>query len=176
VQPAPAGMRVAVGQHRQHRPGAEQRARRDHRHPPAAKRAELAWLRDRGITLADIGQADIDQWLRTGPSAILARDFLSWASSRGYCRRLEIPVLSRTTGAAISQDQRWALAARLLNDTALDPMDRIAGCLLLLYGQPLSRIAAMTTSQVACRGHDTFLTSAATTSSCPARSPTPSSS
>ena len=117
----------------------------------------LAWLRDRGTMLADAGHADIDQWLRTGPSAVLARDFLSWASSRGYCRRLEIPVPSRATGAAISQDQRWTLAARLLNDTALDPTDRVAGCLLLLYGQPLSRIAVMTTSQVACRGDDTFL-------------------
>ena len=101
--------------------------------------------------------ADIDQWLSTGPSAVLARDFLSWASSRGYCRRLEITVPSRITGAAISQDQRWALAARLLNDTALDPTDRVAGCLLLLYGQPLSRIAVMTTSQVTRRSDGTSL-------------------
>jgi integrase len=57
----------------------------------------------------------------------------------------------RATGPAISQDQRWALTARLLHDTALDPTDRAAGCLLLLYGQPLSRIAAMTTSQVTRR-------------------------
>jgi hypothetical protein len=117
----------------------------------------LAWLRGRGTMLADAGHADIDQWLRTGPSAVLARDFLSWASSRGHCRRLEIPVPSRTTGAAISQDQRWTLAARLLDDTALDPTDRVAGCLLLLYGQPLSRIAIMTTSQVARHGDGTFL-------------------
>jgi hypothetical protein len=117
----------------------------------------LAWLRDRGTTLADACQADIDQWLSTGPSAVLARDFLSWASSRGYCRRLEIPVPSRTAGAAISQDQRWALAARLLNDTTLGPTDRVAGCLLLLYGQPLSRIAVMTTSQVTRRSDGTFL-------------------
>jgi hypothetical protein len=60
------------------------------------------------------------------------------------------------TGPAISQDQRWALTARLLHDTALDPTDRVAGCLLLLYGQPLSRIAAMTTSQVTRRDDQTF--------------------
>jgi hypothetical protein len=117
----------------------------------------LAWLREHGTTLAGAGQADIDQWLRTGPSAVLARDFLSWAAERGHCRRLEIPAPSRTAGAAISQDQRWALAARLLHDTALDPTDRVAGCLLLLYGQPLSRIAVMTTSQVTRLGGDTFL-------------------
>ena len=117
----------------------------------------LAWLRGRGTTLAACGQADIDQWLRTGPSACLARDFLTWAASRGHCRRLTIPAPPRATGPAISQDQRWALAARLLHDTALDPTDRVAGCLLLLYGQPLSRIAAMTTSQVTRRDGETFI-------------------
>ena len=117
----------------------------------------LAWLRGRGTELAACGQADIDQWLRTGPSACQARDFLAWAASRGHCQQLSIPTPPRATGPAISQDQRWALTARLLHDTALDPTDRVAGCLLLLYGQPLSRIAAMTTSQVTRRDGQTFL-------------------
>jgi integrase len=117
----------------------------------------LAWLRGRGTELAACGQADIDQWLRTGPSACLARDFLAWAASRGHCQRVSIPAPPRPTGPAISQDQRWTLTARLLHDTALDPTDRVAGCLLLLYGQPLSRIAAMTTSQVTRRDDQTFI-------------------
>ena len=117
----------------------------------------LAWLRGRGTTLGACGQADIDQWLRTGPSACLARDFLAWAASRGHCQPLSIPAPPRAAGPAISQDQRWTLAARLLHDTALDPTDRVAGCLLLLYGQPLSRIAVMTTSQVTRRGDETFI-------------------
>ena len=117
----------------------------------------LAWLRGRRITLATCGQADIDQWLHTGPSACTTRDFLAWAASRGHCRPLTIPAPPRDTGPAISQDQRWALTARLLHDTALEPTDRVAGCLLLLYGQPLSRIAAMTTSQVTHRDHETFI-------------------
>ena len=111
----------------------------------------LAWLRSRGTELTACGQADIDQWLHTGPSARTARDFLAWAAARGHCQQLSIPAPPRATGPAISQDQRWALTARLLRDTALDPTDRVAGCLLLLYGQPLSRIAAMTTSQVTRR-------------------------
>jgi hypothetical protein len=117
----------------------------------------LAWLRGRGVTLVSCRQAHIDQWLHTGPSACTARDFLAWAASRGHCRRLTIPVPSRATGPAISQDQRWALTARLLHDTALEPTDRVAGCLLLLYGQPLSRIAAMTASQVTRRDSGTSL-------------------
>ena len=117
----------------------------------------LAWLRSRHITLSDCRQGDIDQWLRTGPSASLARDFLIWASSRGHSLRLDIPAPAHATGASISQDQRWAYAARLLHDDALDPTDRVAGCLLLLYGQPLSRIAVMTTSQVTRSGEEMLI-------------------
>jgi hypothetical protein len=117
----------------------------------------LAWLRSRGTELAACGQADIDQWLHTRPSACLARDFLAWAAARGHCQQLSIPAPPRATGSAISQDQRWALTARLLHDTTLDPTDRVAGCLLLLYGQPLSRIAAITTGQVTRRDDQTFI-------------------
>jgi hypothetical protein len=117
----------------------------------------LAWLRSRRTELTACRQADVDQWLHTGPSACLARGFLAWAAERGHCRPLTIPPPPRATGPAISQDQRWALTARLLHDTALDPTDRVAGCLLLLYGQPLSRIAAMTTSQVTRRDDQAFI-------------------
>ena len=135
----------------------------------------LAWLRGRGTTLAAAGQTDIDQWLRTGPSAILARDFLSWAPTRPL-PAAEIPVPARTTGPAISQDQRWALISRLLNDATLDPTDRVAGCLLLLYGQPLSRIAVDDHQPGhPPRGRHVPPASAAMTSPSPARSPPPSS-
>ncbi len=76
------------------------------------------------------------------------RDFLTWAAARGHCPALHVPRPARRAGTATSQDQRWAQAARLLHDATLDLTDRAAGCLLLLYGQQLSRIAAMTTSQV----------------------------
>jgi hypothetical protein len=117
----------------------------------------LTWLRSRHTTLSDARQGDIDQWLRTGPSASLARDFLTWAASRGHAQRLDIPAPERAAGVSISQDQRWTHAARLLHDDALDPTDRVAGCLLLLYGQPLSRIAVMTTSQVTCSGQEMLI-------------------
>ena len=117
----------------------------------------LSWLRARGTDLSACGQADIDQWLRTGPAARLARDFLIWAGARGHCTPLTIPAPARATGPAISQDQRWTHVARLLDDAALDPTDRVAGSLLLLYGQPLSRIAAMTTSQITRRDDTTFI-------------------
>ncbi len=48
-------------------------------------------------------------------------------------------------------------AGRLLHDGSLDPADRVAGCLLLLYGQQLSRIAAITTGQVSRRDDAVFV-------------------
>ena len=60
---------------------------------------------------------------------------------------------TRTTGTAIDADERWALVARLLHDDTIELTDRVAGALLLCYGQQLSRIAVMTTEQVH-RRHD----------------------
>jgi len=117
----------------------------------------LSWLRDRGTELSTCRQTDIDQWLRTGPAATLARDFLTWAAARHHCVPLTIPAPARATGPAISSGQRWTRIVRLLNDTTLDPTDRVAGSLLLLYGQPLSRIAAITTSQITRRDDTTFI-------------------
>ena len=51
----------------------------------------LAWLRSRHTTLTDCQQGDIDQWLHTGPSASLARDFLTWAASRRHAQQFDIP-------------------------------------------------------------------------------------
>lgn len=117
----------------------------------------LAWLASRGQSLASCRHADLDDWLATGPGAWQVRGFLTWAARRGHCRPFTIPGPGRAHGAATSPDQRWALAARLLHDSSLDPTDRVAGCLLLLYGQQLSRIAALTTGQVTRRDDAVFV-------------------
>jgi hypothetical protein len=117
----------------------------------------LAWLHGHGTTLRDCRQRDADDWLATGPGARHARDFTSWAAARGHCPQLDIPAPARRDGTAAGQDQRWIQAARLLHDDTLDLTDRAAGCLLLLYGQQLSRIAAMRASQVTSGGGTVFV-------------------
>ena len=110
--------------------------------------ALLDWLHERGAAFPDAHQADIDAWLSTGPAAYLARDFLDWAASTGHGPKLTIPRLERSTGTALDADQRWQLLARLLHDDTLELTDRVAGCLVLIYGQQLSRITTLTRDQI----------------------------
>jgi site-specific recombinase XerD len=108
----------------------------------------LSWLGQRGTTLPACRQADAEDWLATSPGAGHVREFLTWAARRGYCPPLEVPGPQRHTGTAITGTQRWDLAARLLHDDSIEVTDRVAGCLVLLYGQAMTRIAALATSQV----------------------------
>jgi len=121
------------------------------RHRVHAVVAFLSWLRELDLTLASCRQGDVETWLATSPAAYDVRDFLAWAADGKHCQKLDIPRPQRKTGTAISPGQRWELISRLLHDDTLDLTDRGAGCLLLLFGQHLSRTAAMTTQQIITR-------------------------
>ena len=109
----------------------------------------LNWLADHGTTLAEVGQADIDSYLAgQSPSRYRVRDFLKWAAAAGHTDPVTIATPGRNPGPATDHDERWAQIARLLHDEGIELTDRVAGALLLLYGQHLSRIAAMTPQQV----------------------------
>ena len=113
----------------------------------------LDWLDQHGVPLAQCSQSDVDLWLTDGPAGYPVRDFLTWAAEHHHSPPMVAPTIGRTTGTATDPDARWALVARLLHDDTLDLTDRVAGSLLLCYGQQLSRIAVMTTDQVR-RNHD----------------------
>jgi hypothetical protein len=49
----------------------------------------------------------------------------------------------------LEEEQRFAVVRRLVDDRGIDPRDRLAGLLLLLYAQPLTRTAALRTNDVA---------------------------
>lgn len=117
----------------------------------------LDWLATHDQTLATTSQADIDGWLATGPAAGEARDFLLWAAEHDHCLPLTIPTTGRRSGTSMPPDRRWAVLARLLHDDTINLTDRVAGCLLLCYAQPLSRLTAMTADQVGCRPHSTTI-------------------
>jgi hypothetical protein len=110
----------------------------------------ITWLRDNGTSLAGATQADIDTWLAGGPGTNHhARAFVIWASRHGHARDLGIPLHPRREALTqIEDDQRWALVRGLLHDDAHAIEDRVAGLLVLLYGQPIARIARLTRDQI----------------------------
>lgn len=105
----------------------------------------LAWLAARDHTLGTSRQADIDDWFATGPSTHWAvRNFLAWAMDARRCPRLRVPRHQGRAGRGLDQHQRLAILGRLFSDTSIELCDRVAGCLVLLYAQPLARIRAIT--------------------------------
>jgi len=118
----------------------------------------LNWLGDHGATLGDVGQGDVDTYLTGGSARYRVRDFLQWAAAGRHAQHLEVPTLGRTPGQpAACGEERWAQVARLLHDDTIEITDRVAGALLLIYGQQLSRIAAITLDQIKTVDSQTFL-------------------
>lgn len=123
--------------------------------------AFLTGLQDAGRHLGETTQHDIDSWF-AGPGAIrhVVRPFLTWArQNRQLPRQIELPptyVGKHVT--PMDAEQRWQIARRLTTCDSLDPADRIAAALIVLYAQPVSRVVALTTDDVTVTETGTSLT------------------
>jgi hypothetical protein len=109
--------------------------------------ALITWLRDNSATLASCDQHLIDRWLADNGRSTNhnARAFLLWTRRNGHTRNVMIP--QRTTEGPvvrIEEDDRWTLVHRFLHDDGIAIAERVAGLLLLLYGQPLTKVAHIT--------------------------------
>jgi hypothetical protein len=121
-------------------------------HPKLCLLAAIAlcsFLDAQGLNLSECHQGDIDRWFDQGlPSADRVSDFLDWVKERKLTADLVVAPSHLRAGATMDEDTRWALVRRLLHDDTLEVGDRVAGCLVLLYGQQVSRIAVLTRDQV----------------------------
>jgi hypothetical protein len=119
----------------------------------------IKWLRQRGTSVADCRQADIDEWLSGGvKTRFRIRPFVTWAVQRRMMQKVSIPKLGKDAAAVpVDLDGRIALARRLLSDDALDPADRFAGALVVIYAQPVTRIVRLKTTDVIESEGNTFI-------------------
>ena len=110
----------------------------------------IAWLRARGTSLATCTQHDIDGWLASDLWVrYFARTFLIWSVRNQHAHRVVIPIPPKDTSMTlIEQDQRWAHVRRLVKGDEIDTTARVAGLLLLLFAQPLSRTSLIRVDQV----------------------------
>ncbi len=107
----------------------------------------LSWLRERGTDLVSATQADIDAWFATGPTTrVHSRSFLRWAIATHRRAPLQLPVDRRGAAVGITEPARLDLLGRFLGDDSLPLVDRVAGCLVLLYALPVSRISGLRTT------------------------------
>lgn len=110
----------------------------------------LSWLHEsHGRLLADCVQADVDSWLADGPTTRHAMcTFFVWAKQARLCQGITIGHRQALSARQLTQEDRLSwLRECLVNDSETLPY-RVAGALLLLYAQPIVRIACLRTTDV----------------------------
>jgi hypothetical protein len=117
-----------------------------------------AWLLTREHTLATCTQGNLEEWLHQHPTARAehVRAFVTWAARRDMMPVVDVPAARTTLVAPVLSDERWSVARRLIAEPGIAATDRLAGSLVVIYAQPLARIARLTV-------HDIHLESACVT-------------
>jgi hypothetical protein len=110
----------------------------------------LDWLTAHDLTLQTAGQGDLEAWLAGEQAShrLEAGHFVRWANAQKLTS-LDFPA-TRWGGptGVIDTQTRWQQARWLLHDTTLDPEDRVAGLLVLLYAQWPSAVSRLTLDHV----------------------------
>jgi len=110
----------------------------------------LTWLHStHQRTAATCLQQDVDEWLASGPTTrSKVRNFFSWAKKARLNASVRITHQQPPPECALTQEQRLAWTKELLSGEPDTLAYRVAGILLLLYAQPLTKIAALPTTAV----------------------------
>ena len=105
----------------------------------------LKWLyAEHGLAMQGLRQAHLNQYLGEGPTTRYAiRTFLVWQIKNKEIGRLEIPHRYAATKPLITQQQRLDLIRQCIESTGAPLSFRVAGLILLLFGQPVGKIAAL---------------------------------
>jgi hypothetical protein len=119
-----------------------------------------AWAAAHGMMLAQLRQEDLDRWIDEGPSTTASiRPFLKWAARGRLIAPLQAaPRTARGHADALSNEARLGVVRRLLRDQTIDLRDRVGGCLLLIYAQPLTRIVGLSVDRVTVAGDRVTIT------------------
>ncbi len=110
----------------------------------------VTWIHAQKLTLASTHQEHVDRWVMQGTSTQRAVGlFLKWTSKGGLTPALSVyRNADGRRGDELAEPERLKLLGRLIEDETLELRSRVVGLLILLYGQPLARIARMRTEQI----------------------------
>ncbi|RKS16685.1 hypothetical protein DFO58_3240 [Arthrobacter sp. AG1021] len=108
----------------------------------------LAFLQERRKSVAGCTRQDIYDWLASGSTTrSIARTFVRWAIQARHIPKLDFPYRVAQTDPRISSEERNELILHALESPEFGAGDRAAAIFLLIFGQPLSRIAALKVDQ-----------------------------
>jgi hypothetical protein len=113
----------------------------------------IAWLAARDRDLSSASQQDIDAWFAGGPSTRKhARRFISWASEQRMLPQLELPAPTARAGDVMGTRERLEHLRRVLLHDDLPVAHRVVAVLVLLHGQPLTKIVRLRRDAVTVDG------------------------
>lgn len=110
----------------------------------------LNWLHDHSLALEELRQEHLDAWLADGPSTRRLVDrFIPWAIK---CRLVD-PDLTiarhrRGTSPKLSASEQDAAVERVVNSDELTVRDRAAAILVIVFGQHIEDVVALTWDDV----------------------------
>ncbi|MWA09135.1 hypothetical protein [Streptomyces sp. BA2] len=122
-----------------------------HRLEVAFAQRFLAWLREHDTALVDCTQAHMDLWITSGnTSRQCSRAFIVWARANGIlARHLQLPYPKKQPREALTHRDRLQLLHELLAPQRSRLLrDRAAAILLVLFAQPLTRIATLSMDDI----------------------------
>ncbi|MCW3768886.1 Fis family transcriptional regulator, partial [Paenarthrobacter sp. PAE-2] len=110
----------------------------------------LNWLSDQGAELAEVNQAHLDRWQAEGPTTRgIASRFLDWATKTNLIDpSLQLQPHRRGTSPRLDAAAQNGLVQNLSHTTDMNPRDRAAAILVLVFGQQVSGIVKLTWDNV----------------------------
>ncbi|GAB2754959.1 Fis family transcriptional regulator [Sinomonas soli] len=111
----------------------------------------LNWLTGRGTRLAELQQAHLDAWQAEGPTTREVADrFLNWAiRTHTAPAGLRMAPHKRGTSPRLSASQQEEAVQQVIQGDLLSPRDRAVAILVIVFGQQIERVAALTWDDVA---------------------------
>jgi integrase len=108
------------------------------------------WLTENGTELAQLNQAHLDRWQAEGPTTRgIASRFLDWAIKTNLIDpSLKPQPHRRGTSPRLDAAIQSELVANLSHTTGMNPRDRAAAILILVFGQQVSHVVQLTWDNV----------------------------
>lgn len=119
----------------------------------------MTWLHEQHqIEFPDCQQLHVEDYLTSGPSTRQQiRTFIVWHLKAGTVSKLTVPHRYAERKPLITQARRIELISHCMSSTSTAKSSRVAGLILLLYAQPITKIAALKVCDVIARPDGLYL-------------------